>query len=113
MPIRFWVCILLIGLAQKGLAQKFSAKGAELWDYNQAYQPQEFFVEVYGLPNKIDTSFGVESASININHNRSSDLKITLESPDGTAIWLSNRNGGDEGKNYIQSQFSNTAGLYI
>lgn len=113
MRIQLWACMLLIALVNKSAAQKFSAKGEQIWDYNQSYQPQEFFVEVYGLPNKIDDSYGIERAEINIRHNRSSDLKITLESPDGTAIWLSNRNGGDNGKNYTQSQFSNDADLYI
>jgi len=56
----------------------------------------------------MDTSFGLENVCINIQHPRVSDLKITLESPDGTSIWLTNRNGRDTGKNYVNTCFRAT-----
>jgi hypothetical protein len=87
-------------------AQTFSTKGKKLYDYFGYYYRQEIIVEVSGLPAKADSSFGLESACITIHHNRISDLKITLEAPDGSSIWLTNRNGRDSGKNYINTCFS-------
>lgn len=100
----FFACILLF--AAGTFSQTFSAPGRKLYDYYGYYYRQAFRIEVSGLPLKADTSFGLEMACITIHHNRVSDLKITLESPDGTSIWLTTRNGGDTGRNYIQTCFS-------
>lgn len=89
-----------------GYSQVFSAKGNVIEDYNGSYQPQILLISVSDLPAKMDSSFGLEKVCINIQHPRVSDLKITLESPDGTSIWLTNRNGRDTGKNYINTCFS-------
>jgi hypothetical protein len=87
-------------------AQTFTAKGAPLYDYYGYYYRQEFDIEVRGLPAVCDSTFGLEAALFTIHHSRVSDLKITLQSPDGTSIWLTNRNGKDSGSNYINTRFS-------
>lgn len=97
----------------KAKTQEYKAIGGHIQDYSGLYYRQEFLCEVYDLPKKTDTSFGLESATINIHHGRVSDLKITLEAPDGSSIWLTNRNGRDLGKNYIQTIFCMDAKKYI
>ena len=105
------ICIFLISLNNS--AQIFKGTGGYIQDYSGGYNRQEFLCEVFGLPVKADTTFGLEKAMISIHHNRASDLKITLEAPDGSSIWLTNRNGRDTGKNYINTSFSMEAGKYI
>lgn len=87
-------------------AQTFTAKGKEIYDYYGYYFRQEFDIEVSGLPMQADANFGLEKVTLNLHHNRVSDLKITLQSPDGSSIWLTNRNGKDDGENYIATAFS-------
>lgn len=87
-------------------SQTFTVKNVELHDFYNEFFQQEIPIEVSGLPNKIDENFGLESVEITLNHNRTSDLKIQLQSPDGTTSWVTNRNGGLEGKNYIKTKFS-------
>jgi hypothetical protein len=86
--------------------QRFATKGRSLYDYFGYYFRQEFDIEVKGLPNISDSNFGLEKVILNIHHDRVSDLKITLECPAGSSIWLTNRNGKDSGKNYINTAFS-------
>jgi len=45
-------------------------------------------------------------ACVNIHHGRTSDLKISLVNPSGESIWLSNRNGGEDGRNYSETCFA-------
>lgn len=87
-------------------AQTFTSKGREIYDYYGYYFRQEFDIEVSGLPLRSDSSFGLEKAILNLHHHRVSDLKITLQSPDGSSIWLTNRNGKDDGKDYLGTAFS-------
>ncbi|MFH1198394.1 MAG: lysyl oxidase family protein [bacterium] len=94
-------------------AQTFTGTGGYVEDYNGGYYRQEFLCEVYNLPERIDSAFGLEQACINILHNRVSDLKITLEAPDGSSIWLTNRNGKDNGMNYSNTCFDMEAAEYI
>jgi hypothetical protein len=49
-------------------------------------------------------TFGLEKVGFTIHHKRVSDLKIQLQAPDGTTVWVSNRNGGTTGENYINTQ---------
>jgi len=104
----FLLIIICAWSAIGGHAQKFNGSGRSLQDYNGTYFQQQFNIQVYDLPAKMDTSFGLENVCINIQHPRVSDLKITLESPDGTSIWLTNRNGRDTGKNYVNTCFRAT-----
>lgn len=87
-------------------AQTFSAKNVELYDNFKEPFTQEILIEVKDLPQKINEDFGLETVEITLLHNRTSDLKIQLQAPDGTTSWVTNRNGGLAGKNYLQTKFS-------
>jgi hypothetical protein len=43
-------------------------------------------IDVSGLPESIDTTFGVESICLNITHTWDADLEIKLIAPDGTVM---------------------------
>ncbi|WP_428659256.1 lysyl oxidase family protein [Runella sp.] len=87
-------------------SQTFTGKGGNLNDYAGIYARQSFKLTIIGLPTKVDSTFGLEAVLLTLHHERVSDLKITLEAPDGTSIWLTNRNGKEAGKHYIQTRFS-------
>ena len=87
-------------------AQSFYASNIKLYDFYGSFFIQEIPIEVTGLPNNMTESFGLETVGLTIHHNRVSDLKIQLQSPDGTTIWVTNRNGGVTGKNYLNTNFS-------
>lgn len=103
---KWWLGFIFITCFSSLSAQTFTTKGIELYDYYGYYFRQEFKIEVSGLPSVADSTFGLESVLLNLHHQRVSDLKITLESPDGASIWLTNRNGKDSGENYIDTWFS-------
>ncbi len=90
-------------------AQTFSNNKTVLFDYMHKYFIQEIPIIVDGLPNQIDKHFGIESIQFTIHHERTSDLKIQLQAPDGTTIWVSNRNGGLNGRNYLNTKFTQYA----
>jgi len=54
--------------------------------------------------NKISADFGIEKVQLSITHPYISDIKVVLKSPDGTEVWLTNRNGKD-GKDYMETIF--------
>ena len=87
------------------MAQSFSASNVKLYDYFNQFFIEEISISVKGLPAKTDTLFGLESIRLTMHHNRVSDLKIQLQSPDGHAVWITNRNGGVDGRNYINTSF--------
>lgn len=53
-----------------------------------------------------DSSYGLEAVVLTLHHERVSDIKITLEAPDRTSVWLTNRNGKDTGRHYLNTRFS-------
>lgn len=54
-----------------------------------------FDINVTGLPEEIDTMYGLETVCLNITHTWDSDLQIKLIAPDGTVILLLSGVGGD------------------
>ncbi len=64
----------------------------------------DFPVTVSGLQNTISPTFGIYMACLSITHPWVSDLKISLISPAGDTIILSNHNGG-AGQNYSATCF--------
>lgn len=86
--------------------QSFPAQGGLINDYAGRYRVDSFPIQVKGLPSRITTdSLGIARVCLDIFHGRTSDLKVELLSPDGTSIWLTNRNGGDAGQHYRNTCF--------
>ncbi|MBL7777901.1 MAG: CotH kinase family protein [Chitinophagales bacterium] len=54
-----------------------------------------FDVTVSGLPNVIDTAFGLEQLCINMTHTWDDDVEVRLKSPDGTVVVIFSHVGGD------------------
>lgn len=98
--------ILIILSLNKLHAQTFTVKNVDLYDNFKEPFTQEISIIVSQLSNNINGNFGLESVEITLHHNRTSDLKIQLQSPDGTTSWITNRNGGLSGKDYIKTKFS-------
>lgn len=71
-----------------------------------------FDLAVSGLPEVIDTTFGLESVCFNITHTWDSDLQIKLISPDGTSVLLISGVGGD-GDNFTNTCLNDFAGLPV
>lgn len=106
--------LLLLISFQSAFSQTFSSKGGEITDFSNILSADTFKIAVANIQPKIDTSFGLSKACFTIVHPKVSDLKIELFSPDGTEIWLSNRNGKDDGANYFNTCFrSNGFSGYI
>lgn len=99
------VLLILLNCGQSN-AQRFWAQGRPVNDFADGFRIDTFDITVSGLPGRIDSAFGLAKAGIDILHPRVSDLKIELMAPDGTSIWLTNRNGRDSGSNYINTSFS-------
>ncbi|MBP7109928.1 MAG: proprotein convertase P-domain-containing protein [Chitinophagaceae bacterium] len=76
-------------------------------DFNIATKnlPLSIIIPVSGLPKKANKEFGFKSLQLAIQHKFISDIKVELLSPNGTLVWITNRNGKDGG-NYIETRFS-------
>lgn len=106
--------LLCLSLPLFGVAQTILAQGGALSDYQGHHHIDSFPIQIKGLASTIDRNFGLAKICFNIAHPRVSDLKIELLSPDGTSIWLSNRNGRDDGWGYNNTCFrSNGFNGYI
>lgn len=57
--------------------------------------PIEFSINVSGLDDEINTSFGLESICLNATHTWIADLRIVLRAPDGTEVLIVDNIGGD------------------
>ncbi len=92
-------------------AQTFNGSGGSIPDNNTYIN---FPIAVSGLSpaNLNTTSFGLESVKMNITHPYDGDLRIKLQSPDGTLYVLTSSLGGD-GDNYTNTTFSDTANVSI
>jgi hypothetical protein len=67
-------------------------------------------ITVSGLNQGIlNGAFGLDSVTVNINAIWASDLVISLISPDGTTVHLSERNGGTVGNSYTGTNFNMNA----
>ncbi|WP_240699460.1 proprotein convertase P-domain-containing protein [Spirosoma sordidisoli] len=111
-----WVSMLLLVLASVGecLAQQFISRGRTLTDFDTSVRADSIPIRVDHLPTRIDAEYGLMKVCFNIQHSRTSDLKIELVAPSGQSIWLSNRNGGDQGADFANTCFrSNGFSGYI
>ena len=105
--VRILIFLIFINLLFNNVSncQVFKTTGGELSDFHKIEKADSFAIEVKGLSKQINQNFGLAKVCINLTHERVSDLKVELLSPDGTKIWLTNRNGGVDGKNYINTCF--------
>lgn len=111
---KLFYSVLLLFVFSSVSAQKFYAQGGKINDHSGVFKIDSFKIEVKNLPKSINSKFGLSKVCFNINHTRVSDLKIELLAPDGTKIWMSNRNGGDTGSQYMNTCFrSNGFSGYI
>ncbi|MGI4872238.1 MAG: proprotein convertase P-domain-containing protein [Janthinobacterium lividum] len=96
---------LLLGSAAPVQAQVFFGQGGPVRDFTGKDEAVRFPVVVKGLGIQTSAQFGLEGACLSIAHPKTADLKIELLAPDGTSIWLTNRNGGDRGADYRATCF--------
>ena len=97
------VCIMHFGRID---CQFFPAGGGFLSDYNIVNSKADtFLIKVENLLKSKSKRVGINKICLNIHHKRSSDLKISLINPSGKMIWLTNRNGGEEGFDYTNTCF--------
>lgn len=90
------------------------AQGGPIHDFNGVVKADSFPIKVQGLPNVANIAFGISKICLNIYHTRVSDLKVELVNPAGISIWLTNRNGRDDGQHYASTCFrSNGFSGYI
>lgn len=110
----FFCLNMLVMLSSPLVAQIFLAPGGAVNDYKDEFSIDSFPIKVSGLPAQINYAFGLSKICFSITHPRVSDLKVELVSPDGSSIWLSNRNGGINGSGYANTCFrSNGFNGYI
>lgn len=69
-------------------------------------------LDVSGLPAVIDSSFGLETICLNLDHTWDSDLEVKLIAPDGTTVLLFNGVGGD-GDNFNYTCLNKSAATPI
>lgn len=100
----FWISLVLLWETES-YAQSFYGKGGRLSDYGGAVKADTFTIVVEKLPVRSGTDFGLSKVCFDITHARISDLKVEIVTPSGKSIWLSNRNGRDEGQNYTSTCF--------
>lgn len=67
---------------------------------------------VSGLPNAIDTNFGLEQICFNMTHTWDDDMEVKLKSPDGRIVFLFSHVGGD-GDNFAATCLRADAGTAI
>ncbi len=97
-----------------GQGQTFGAQGGPIRDFNGVAKADTFPIRVQGLPIRINRTFGLAKVCLSVFHARSSDIKVELVNPAGASIWLTNRNGGDNGQHYANTCFrSNGFSGYI
>ena len=112
--LRSKVFVFILFFCFSGFSQEFYTSGKKISDFKGGFQIDTIPIKVHGLRSKIDTSYGLVKVCLNIEHPRVSDLKIELLAPDGSLIWLTNRNGGEKGSNYLNTCFrSNGFNGYI
>lgn len=87
------------------MGQTFYGSGGSIPDFDTIAHPVYFTCVVSGLPNAIDSSFGLERACIDsLLHTYDGDLRIEIVSPDSQQVELSFRRGGAE-DNFINTCF--------
>jgi len=106
--ITFTILIALSSIIHLS-AQTFNASpNANITDDGQHC----YTINVTGVGTINETSYGLETVCIDIDHAYDADLDIILVAPDGTTIVLTSDNGAD-GDNYTNTCFEMSAGTAI
>ncbi len=97
--------VLISFLSLNSFGQTFYGTTGSIPDFDTIAHPTYFTCVVSGLPNSIDSSFGLERACIDsLLHTYDGDLRLEIVSPDNQQIMLSFRRGGSE-NNFISTCF--------
>lgn len=100
---------LLMLISVIGFAQTFSNYLGYALPVNG--QTQVIPIQVSGLPNSLNASFGLTQVRVGITHPSDQEIEIKLKAPDNTIITLSTSVGGQFGQDYRNTRFRND-GLY-
>ncbi len=103
------ITCVLVAYAAVTLAQTFNGTGGLIPNNGT---PGYYSVTVTGVPQCIDTTYGLESVGIDIMHSYVGDLKIGLISPDGQSVILTEYLGGD-GDNFTGTYFRDDVDMSI
>ncbi|MEO8087413.1 MAG: PKD domain-containing protein [Bacteroidota bacterium] len=96
---------VFIAFSFSSMAQTFYGSGGFITDFDSVSHPVVFACNVSGLPNMIDSTFGIERICIDLlTHTYDQDLRIELLSPDSEYVILSFRRGGAE-DNFVSTCF--------
>ncbi|MCB9262374.1 MAG: proprotein convertase P-domain-containing protein [Flavobacteriales bacterium] len=106
--IKFCNFLLLLLIISPAFAQTYTSKAKPIADFKGEIINQYSPIKILGLPNKLDSTFGIEKVCIDLQHEYLSDLKIELVAPNGKSVWLTNRNGKDGPGAYINTCFEYT-----
>ncbi len=108
------ILLLFLFVSSDGFAESFRfnsmERGVNIPEYSsikfsdKSNQHLTIHIPVNLLHKSIDKGFGIEKVQLSITHPYISDIKVVLKSPDGTEVWLTNRNG-KEGKDYRETIF--------
>lgn len=109
---RWLLCLVIVfnfsALELSG--QVFQGAGGPIPDNGNAI---DFQLDVNGVNQTfLDTTYGLESVTINVAHTYDADLHIVLIAPSGASIVLASGNGGG-GHNFVNTVFTDTASTSI
>jgi len=87
-------------------AQSFSGETGIITDrFGEKLSSSIFKIKVDNLSASLNEFYGFEEVCLHIKHARPTDLKIELVAPDGTGVWLTNRNGISNTYGYFNTCF--------
>ena len=82
-------------------SQNFIGSGGNITDKNTTVFP----INVSGLSNKVDSSFGLQSVCFTLSHQKIKELQINLIAPDGSKILLTENVGTNTSYNFTSTCF--------
>jgi subtilisin-like proprotein convertase family protein len=97
---------LFFFLPFSSFSQVIFSQGGAITDFNGIVRTDTFRVQVNNVKENLSPTFGLSKVCINIYHEKISDLKIEILAPDGTRVWLTNRNGDESATLYFNTCFA-------
>src|SRR2546423_10332842 len=96
--------LVFIAFFLSSRAQTFTGTGGAITDNGQ---PTYFPLSISGLPSQLNSSFGLETVCLNINHPAVEELYIFLLSPSGIKVDLSD-GGSCSGNSYTSTCYNSS-----